>query len=220
VLAALTRRRRTGRGAYIDLSQYETGLQFMAPAILDYFVNGHVPGRHGNRDRVAVPHGVYACRGTDRWVALSIWNDAEWKRFVEALGSPEWALNPTFATVHGRKTLEGCLDSHVAAWTQGRDREEAVATPRAHNLRAYAVNSMGDLFCDPQLRHRAHWRSVKHPVLGSVHVAEPPFLLRETPPEMERAAPLLGADNDYVLGEILGLTPKQIQELEGEGVLA
>jgi benzylsuccinate CoA-transferase BbsF subunit len=79
---------------------------------------------------------------------------------------------------------------------------------------------MADVFSDPQLRHRAHWRPVDHPVLGRVHVAAPPFLLQETPPEVARPAPLLGADNAYVLGDVLGLTREEIEVLEREGVVA
>src|SRR6266540_4428284 len=86
VLAALERRRRTGDGCVIDLSQYEAGLQFLAPALLEHSANGTVPTRDANHDRVAVPHGVYPCEGDDRWVALSIWNDDEWELFRDAIG--------------------------------------------------------------------------------------------------------------------------------------
>src|SRR5438128_1027475 len=92
ILAALERRRRTGEGCLIDLSQYEAGLQFMAPVLLELAANGTVPTRAGNRDPQARPHGVYRCAdGDDAWVALSVWSADEWSSFREAVAHPEWS---------------------------------------------------------------------------------------------------------------------------------
>lgn len=218
VLAALVQRRRTGRGVHIDLSQYEAGLQFLAPAVLDYFANGRVASRQSNRHSSAVPHGVYPCRGDDRWCALSVWSDAEWQAFVAALGSPAWALDARFATVLVRKQREAEIDERIAEWTRERSREEVVATLRERGLRAAAVSSMADLFADPQLAAYA-WRAVEHPVLGRVNVMAPPFLLRSTPPEIKRPAPLLGEHTREVLQDVLGLEETELVALQAEGVL-
>src|SRR5437667_295277 len=94
----LARHRRTGEGCVIDLSQYEAGLQFLAPVLLEHAANGTVPTRDANHDRVAVPHGVYPARGDDRWMALSVWSDDEWSRFRLALGDPEWSRGVGLAT--------------------------------------------------------------------------------------------------------------------------
>jgi benzylsuccinate CoA-transferase BbsF subunit len=219
VLAALVRRRRTGQGAHIDVSQYETGVQFMAPGLLDYLVNGRIPNRDGNRHPTAAPHGVFPCRGEDRWVALSVEEDAEWQRFVGALGRPDWATDPAYATAAGRKANEDRIEAGVSAWSRQLEREETVARLREAGLRVYPVNSMADLFSDPQLRHRRTWRPVEHPVQGVVHAAAPPFTLMSTPPRLERPAPSLGGDNSYVLGEILGLSTTEIDDLAGQGIL-
>ena len=219
VLAALVRRRLTGTGAYIDLSQYESGLQFLTPALLDFWVNGRVATRNGNRHPSACPHGVFPCRGVDRWVAFSIWDDAEWERFARAVGAPDWACKPVYATLLGRKAHEDQLEQEVADWTRSQDREEVVELLCGHGLRASAVSSMQDLFADPCLRARGAWQAVDHPVLGRVHVAAPPFLLCETPPRFPRAAPLLGADTATVLHELLGLQAEEIESLERAGVL-
>jgi benzylsuccinate CoA-transferase BbsF subunit len=219
VLAALARRRRSGRGAYIDLSQYETGLQFMAPALLDLFVNGRVATRQGNRDASAVPHGVYPCRGEEQWCALSVGSDDEWQRFVRAIGSPAWAGEAELVTVLGRRHNETRLNVLIEQWTRERDLEEVVERLHQHGVRVYAVNSVADLFSDPQLQERGFWCPVEHPVLERVHVAAPPFTLSDTPHQIERAAPCMGADNAYVLGEILGLSAAEIERLAQEGVL-
>jgi crotonobetainyl-CoA:carnitine CoA-transferase CaiB-like acyl-CoA transferase len=218
VLAGLVQRRRTGRGVHVDLSQYEAGLQFLAPALLDYFTNGRVADRQGNRHASAAPHGVYPCRGEERWVALSVWTDAEWLGFVAAVGCPSWGTDDRFATVLGRKANEEELDRHVSAWTCEYEREEVVDLLRARGLHAAPVSSMADLFADPQLSART-WRPVDHPVLGQVHVMAPPFLLRDTPPEVRNPAPLLGQHTREVLAEVLGLPDPEIDALEREGVL-
>ncbi len=219
VLAALVRRQRTGRGAYIDLSQYETGLQLIAPTLLDLFVNGRVAERQGNRHPTAAPHGVFPCRGEDQWCALSVADDESWRCFVSALGDPEWALDPAVATAVGRKAHEDHLEQLVAAWTCERTREEVVEVLRERDVPVYPVSSMRDLLDDPQLAHRGYWQAVEHPVLGRVHVAAPPYLLTRTPPRQERAAPLLGQDNAYVFGQVLGLSETEIADLEQAGAL-
>lgn len=219
VLAALRRRNRTGRGCYIDLSQYETGLQVMAPALLDLFANGRVLVRAGNRHLTAAPHAVFACRGTEQWVALSVEDDAEWARFVTAIGCPPWSQDPSFATAEGRKANEDRLEALVAAWTAEHERDEVVARLHQLAVRIYPVNSMANLFSDPQLAHRGTWRPVDHPVLGRVHVAAPPFRLSRSAWAEARPAPLLGGDNGSVLGEILGLGDEEIAELEAAGAL-
>jgi benzylsuccinate CoA-transferase BbsF subunit len=219
VLAALLRRRKTGKGSYIDVSQYETGVQFMAPALLDLEVNGHVPSRNGNRHPSAAPHGVFPCKGDDRWCALSVMDDAEWQRFVTAIGSPAWAADAKLATVNGRKDHEDDLERQVTEWTRQLDRDEVVARLREHDLRVYPVNSMEDLFTDPQLAARQEWRPVDHPVQGRIHAHAPPFLLRDTLPTLDRPAPSLGGDNTYVLSEIIGLSGDEIEDLARQGVL-
>ncbi|HWP34322.1 MAG TPA: CoA transferase [Thermodesulfobacteriota bacterium] len=219
VLAALARREATGRGCYIDLSQYESGLQFMGPALLDYQANGRVMSRAGNRDPVAVPHGTYPCRGDDVWCALSVWDDDEWRRFGRALGEPAWAADPRFRTVEGRKAHEEELDRLVAAWTRQHACEEVVARLRAEGLCAAPVNTIADLFADPQLAHRRFWRRLEHPVIGPIHCMAPPFILSDTPAHLTRPGPCLGADNGYVLGELLGLSPDEIAALEQDGAL-
>jgi benzylsuccinate CoA-transferase BbsF subunit len=217
VLAALVQRRRTGRGVHIDLSQYEAGVQFLAPALLDYFVNRRVAGRQGNQHPAAVPHGVYPCAGDDQWCAFSVWSDAEWRALAELIGE-DWACDARFLTVLGRKTHEPEINQRIADWTATRVREEVVALLRGAGLRAAPVNSMADVFADPQLAERT-WREVEHPVLGNVHVMAPPFQLRGTPPQIEQAAPLLGQHTHEVLRDVLGLEDAEIEGLEAEGVL-
>ena len=220
ILAALERHRRTGEGCVIDLSQYEAGLQFLAPALLEHAANGTVPTRDADHDRVAVPHGVYPTRGDDRWVALSVWSDDEWSRFRVALGDDDWSRDAELATTAGRREREAELDDHIAAWTRTRAREEIVATLRARGLRAAAVESVGELFDDAQLAHRGVWRRAPHAGLGEVGLMAPPFGLSETPARPDRAGPTLGEHNEAVFKGLLGLSADEYASLAADGVFA
>lgn len=219
VLAALRQRERTGAGCVIDLSQYEAGVQFVAAAILEEQVTGSSPERYGNRDRVAAPHGSYPCAGTDRWVALSIWSDEEWRRFARVLGDPAWAADPALATCVGRRARTADLDRGIAEWTSARDRAEVVRLVRAADLRVAPVVTMSELFSDPQLVHRNAWPALPHPVIGGIHGMAPPFLLSATPARLERAGPCLGADTESVLADRLCIGAAERAALREAGSL-
>jgi crotonobetainyl-CoA:carnitine CoA-transferase CaiB-like acyl-CoA transferase len=218
VLAALDCRRRTGRGQYIDLSQYECGLQFIAPAILDYQVNGRVMNRNGNRSPYAAPHGVYPCRGDDRWCAIAVCGEDEWNAFCGAAGHPEWAADPRFASLEARKAHEDALDALVGGWTSGRSPEEVMETLQAAGVRAGAVERLSDVFSDPQMAARGVFQELPHAELERFHYIAPPYILSETPSE-QRPSPLLGEHNDLVYREILGLSGEEIERLTAEGVI-
>ena len=220
ILAALERRRRTGQGCVIDLSQYEAGLQFMSPALLEHLANGTIPTRGGNRDLVAAPHGVYPCRGIDRWVALSVWSDAEWRSLRQVMEDPAWAADPALDHTDGRRRREAEIDDRIARWTRDRTREEVVGGLRARGLRVAPVATVSELFEDAQLAQRGFWRRVPHPVLGEITAMSAPYRLSDTPAVPEHAGPVLGADNDYVYGELLAIPAAERESLAREGLFA
>ena len=206
ILAALQRRRRDGDGCVIDLSQYEAGLQFMAPALLEHARDGSVPTRDGNRDAVARPHGVYRCAGDDRWVALSIWDEDEFARLRALAGHFEWSR------------ADPDLDACIEQWTGVRSREEIVEALREERLRVAPVVTISELAADPQLAARRFWRRTSHPVLGALTVMAPPFVLSRTPAVLERAGPTLGEHNGEVWQGLLGLGDTEYRALASEGV--
>ena len=218
VLAALDDRRRTGRGQYIDLSQYESGLQFMAPALLDYEVNGRVMTRLGNRSRYAAPHGAYPCRGEDRWCVIAVCAEDEWRAFCRATGHPEWGADARFGSLAARKAHEDELDVLIGAWTRDRTPQEVMETLQPAGVRAGMVNRLSDLFADPQLAHRRIWQELPHRELERFHYVAPPYILSETPAE-QRPSPLLGEHNQHVYHEILGLPDREIERLIANGVI-
>ena len=208
ILAALQRRRRDGDGCVIDLSQYEAGLQFMAPALLEHARDGSVPTRDGNRDAVARPHGVYRCAGDDRWVALSIWDEDEFARLRSLAGHFEWSR------------ADPDLDACIEQWTGVRSREEIVEALREERLRVAPVVTISELAADPQLAARRFWRRTSHPVLGALTVMAPPFILSRTPAVLERAGPTLGEHNDPDMLEVGNghLSDTEYRALASEGV--
>lgn len=218
IMAALDQRRRTGEGQHIDLSQYETGLQFIAPALLDYEVNRRILTRMGNRSPYAAPHGAYPCRGDDRWCVITARSDAEWRRLGEAAGRPAWAGDARFATFEARKANEGALDDAVAGWTAPQDARDVVRLLQRAGVPAGVVNRLSELFSDPQLQHRRVWRELEHPELGPFYYEAPPYILSETPAAPYRS-PLLGEHNTTVYRDILGLADGEIARLKTDGVI-
>lgn len=218
-LAALDRQRRTGEGAYVDLAQYEAGLQFVAPALLEYTTSGASPTRDGNRDPVAIPHGCYPCRG-DRWVAISCWDDDEWGRLAGATGDASLASDGALACAAGRRAREADLNAALARWTRGREADDVVAALHRANVHTAPVNTMRDLYADPQLDARQVWQSFDHAELGPMRYRMVSYQLSRTPGRVRSAAPRLGAHTEDVFRDWFGLGADEFAELSAQGVFA
>jgi crotonobetainyl-CoA:carnitine CoA-transferase CaiB-like acyl-CoA transferase len=219
VLAALDHKRRTGEGVYIDQAQGEASLHFLAPAILDYTSNGRVEERIGNRDRQLAPNGVYPAAGDDRWIAIAVRSDEEWRNLCAAMERPDLAADARFATRSGRLEQGEKLDALVAGWTKTRDMEEIERQLQARGVPASAVQNSTELVRDPQLLHRRHFVELEHPERGKTVVEGPRFTFSRTPPVVRGSAPTLGRDNQYVLEKILGYREDKITELVVAGAL-
>ena len=128
IMAALDYRRRTGKGQYIDLSQYESTIHLMAPLVLDNQANDRVSLRAGNTSPYAVPHNVYPCKKirTDRYVAIGVYTNEEWESFCDIIGSPPWTRVEKFATLKGRRQYEAELDELIEGWTLEQLPEDIV----------------------------------------------------------------------------------------------
>jgi benzylsuccinate CoA-transferase BbsF subunit len=218
LLAALDQRSRTGRGQHIDLSQYEAGLQFLAPPLLDCASSGTVLSRNGNRHTFAVPHGVYPCKGDDRWCAIAVFTDGEWAALCRAMGQPSWIDDDRYATFLSRKSREDEVDRLVAQWTVNCPAEEVMAGLQAAGVSAGLVAAAEDLHRDPQLAARHHFTSLEHAEIGSSTYDSLGSRLSRTPAELDRAAPILGQDNYYVFTRIFGLSDDEFADLAGQGV--
>ena len=106
LIAALDYRNKTGKGQQLDLSQFETAIYFIMPGLLDYVANGREPSRIGNSSPYAAPHGVYPCKGDDRWCTIVVSSDEEWESLCQEMGKPEYVEDPRFNTLDNRKKNE------------------------------------------------------------------------------------------------------------------
>jgi benzylsuccinate CoA-transferase BbsF subunit len=219
VLAALDHRRRAGEGSYVDLSQFETGVQFISSAVIDYAANGVVANRDGNRDPMTAPHGCYPCRDGE-WCVISCWDEAEWERFCHATEKPEWLTNERFITLAQRKANESQLNQLIADWTRERGAEHLMWRLHCRGVHAAKVNTVRDLFTDPQIAFRNIWQQQEHPELGNHAYRMVSYELSETPGSVRRAAPCLGADNEEVFVDWLGLSPREYEELSEQGAFS
>jgi crotonobetainyl-CoA:carnitine CoA-transferase CaiB-like acyl-CoA transferase len=194
--------------------------------LLDVTVNEHATRRPGypmgNRlaEPQAAPHGVYACRGEDRWVAIAVTDQRDWDAFVSAIGSPRWTQDPAYTDQASRYRAQDTLDAHVAEWTRELDRHEVMARLQAAGVAAAAVQDPRDLTdVDPQIASRGTFFSLDHPVIGEALFEGSPMKLSRTDTDLWRSAPLLGEDNDYVFGDILGIDADRRAELAAAGVI-
>jgi benzylsuccinate CoA-transferase BbsF subunit len=211
ILAALDYRERTGVGQYIDLSQVECAIStFMGTEVLDYTVNGRVTGRIGNRSPQAAPYGSFPCLGDDYWLALAVETDEQWLALRRVMGDPEWSRSDRFEGMAARLGNVGELEERVSAWTRSQSPHELVERLQAERVPSAVVYKSSDLFDDPQLTHRNHFRTLDHAEIGAVGYNGPAHELSETPAVLRWAAPLLGEHTDYVMTEILGYSPAEV----------
>ncbi len=177
LLAALDHRRRTGEGHYFDVSQYEAGVHWLTPSLLDYTVNGRSAERMGNRQPDAAPHGAYRC-ADDRWCVIAVTSDAEWQACCAAMELPALARDPRFATLTARKANEDALDVIEEHWTAPQRPHEVMALLQRHGVPAGVVQTGEELLeHDPQLRHRGFFQRLDHPALGTYRAPQASFRL-------------------------------------------
>ncbi len=194
--AALLHRRRTGLGQHIDLSQIECGIRFLEPLILDYTESGKVAAALGQDSPQLSPHGVYACAGRHRYIAIGVETETERLALTSALAGKA-----------------------LADWCRERDAFGAAATLRTAGVPAYAVMRPSDLYEDAQLAHREFFVNLNHSVMGPTPYDGPATIYSRTPQRLRSAAPCLGEHNEQVLRELLGMTASEIETLRADGAL-
>jgi len=218
ILAALDYRRRTGKGQYIDLSQFEATAQFLAPLILNYSVNGREVERKGNWSPTACPHEVYRCKGDDRWCVIAVQTNEQWQNFCKVIGDPTWIKDPKFSTRLSRKKNEAELNQLVECWTIEHDAEDIQRSMQAAGVPAGVVMTSEDLFNDPQIRHRHHFWKVRHSEIGE-HLCEGiNFILSKTPGNIKTAGNCIGEHTEHVCTHILGMSDAEFITLHSEGL--
>jgi len=215
ILSAVYHKWRTGEGAYVDLSMLESTVALLPEALLraGLGVEGRSPG--GNNETDTAPSGCFHCAGKDDWLALSVRGDDEWQRLCKVMGRADLANDPRFADRAGRIAQKSILDGEVAEWLLTQSGEDAERILNEAGIDAARSRNIIDQIEDPHLRKRGLFTTMEN--RGKAI----------TLPWMEeggwrgeiRPAPDLGADNDYVFGELLGLKGAEIEALKTEGVI-
>jgi crotonobetainyl-CoA:carnitine CoA-transferase CaiB-like acyl-CoA transferase len=225
LIAALMHKQRTGEGQYIDLSQFESALQFLGAAFLDGTVNHRVEGQVGNDltaggVRYVAPHGVYRCQSAagERFVALAALDDEQWMRIVDLSAVPALA-DGRFATNATRCEHAREIDDLLETWTSTREAGLLVEQLTAMGVPAGVVQTPADLDDHPQLAYRRHFVPVPHGEIGEIVVDMPGARLSETPAAPVKAGPCIGEDNERVYQELLGYSEDEYYEMLALGVV-
>ena len=243
ILLALYRRRRTGRGGYIDLSQVEAQAATAGELFLDAAANGTSGAPRGNRHPSMAPHGFFPCGGKrteadaepqsvpargdnahteDRWIAIAVSSDAEWQGLQAAMGDPAWGADPRYATVTGRLEHAGELEERLSEWTCAYESHALMHLLQAHGVPAGAVLDGRDLVTNEHLRARGFFEWAEHPPETGI---EPkpypgvPWRFSASDRGARRPAPALGEHNEHVLREVLGYSTEQVAAITASGAL-
>ncbi|MDD5189581.1 MAG: CoA transferase [Dehalococcoidales bacterium] len=219
VVAAILRRRRTGEGIHIELSQVEGLIAFNADSILDYTMNGRIRERMGNRDRSMAPQGTYRCLGIDKWVSLAVPSDEVWQKFCAAIGNPAWTQEARFGDAISRYENQDEMDKLIEGWTLQHNNYEVMAILQAVGVPAGPGLDSQELLNEPHLNARGYYEIKSHKVAGSFREIGPFALFSKTPLHIRMAAPGFGEHNEYVLGKLLGISAEEMAALQAENII-
>ncbi|NQU14156.1 MAG: CoA transferase [Desulfobacteraceae bacterium] len=219
ILAALVQKQRTGKGQYVDMASQESIAVLIGDVILDYVMNQRIQTRRGNKGYRIAPHNCYRCAGEDKWISIAVATNREWEGLCSAMGRLDLLEDQRFAIPEDRYKNQDELDRMISDWTMDKEGYELMECLQKAGVAAAPTLSSEGLFNDPHIRDRGVFRQVEHPVIGKDWVIAPPWRLSETPAQINRHAPLLGEHNEYVFGELLGLSAGEIERLKQEKVI-
>jgi glutaryl-CoA transferase len=218
VLAALAHRERGGAGQYIDTNLFDTQVAMMAVMAMNYLVSGAPPRRAGNAHQNIVPYQVFAC--ADGHLILAVGNDAQFARFCEAAGKPEWARDRRFAANAERVQRRDTLVPMIAEIMRTRSQRDWLAALEAVGVPCGPINRIDQVLADPQIAAHGMCFDLPHPLAGSVPQVGSPLRFSATPLAYTQAPPLLGEHTAAVLRERLGLSGEALAQLAERGIIA
>ncbi|MBI2887648.1 MAG: CoA transferase [Chloroflexi bacterium] len=213
VTTALNYRLRTGKGQYIDMSQAEGLMTQLGEYVLEYTMNGRVPQPLGNHHPHMAPHGVFPCRGNDRWITIAVEGDQQFARLCGVMGRPDLAEDERFATALARYQRQDEMETIIAAWTREQENATLLAQLQAAGIASGAVHNDEDLYRDPHLQARGLFQEVVHRQAGTHLYPGPYWRIDGEIPGFRLPAPCLGEHNVAVYQGLLGLDDAQYQGL-------
>ena len=182
-------------------------------------MNHRVPGPQGNAHPTMAPHGYFPCQGDDVWLALAVRSEAEWQALCQTMVRPELAQDPRFVDMARRQRHREALEAAIAAWTRTQDVEVVTRQLQAVGVAAMPLRTVEGRGRDPHMQARQTHAQIDHPFTGIEYMHNIPWKLSETPPHIRGPAPQVGQHNDYVFGELLGLSAEEQRKLAADGCL-
>jgi crotonobetainyl-CoA:carnitine CoA-transferase CaiB-like acyl-CoA transferase len=217
ICAALYAREKTGRGQRIDLSLLETQVSALVNIASSYLISGEIPRRWGTAHETIVPYQGFETK--DKYVIVAVGNDQLWSRFCRVIGRPELAEDPRFKTnplrVRNRKECIGLL----APVLKTRTRDEWVTLLNNESIPCAPINTMDEVFQNPQVLHRNMLVEVDHPKAGKIKLVGIPVKYSASKATIRLPPPVLGEHTREILSEILGYDDQQFEDLKSAGVI-
>lgn len=207
-----------GTGQLIDINLIDPLARLLEQAILSYDQLGLLANRTGNRWDISAPRNTYRTKD-GRWLAMSGSAPSIAKRALEAIGRPELTTDPRFADAQQRLRNAAQIDAVMADWVREHTLDETMAVFEEANVAAAPVYDAAQLLDDPHLLARHTYPSVSDTDLGSMRVQAPVPRFSETPGGIDHLGPPIGAHNDEIYGDLLGLTPEEVRQMKDSGLI-
>ena len=204
ITTALRHRTATGQGQFIDIALAEGPVCQVGEYIGAYAHNGVQPSRNGNSHYLHAPHGVYPCQGDDRWLAIAVTCEAQWRSLCDVMGMPELASDDRFRGESERKANEPALNDIIARWTRERGAIEMMNALQTVGVPAGAVHRSIDMLADPHLRERDFFVTLDEPDVGRKTYPGQAIITEGLPKNEWRPSARLGAHNETIIHELLG----------------
>ena len=217
ILASLYARERTGEGQRIDISLLDSQVAWLANRASNYLVSGKKPLRYGNAHPNIVPYQTF--KAQDGYFALGVGNDRQWKWLCEILERSDWADDPRFQTNADRVENREVLTDLLEAIFLERDMAYWLSKIEEKGIPAAAINTIDQVFDDPQVIAREMLHRMSHPTAGPVSLVGSPIKVPTSPVEYRLPPPLLGEHTEEVLWELLGYDWEVMEELKKSGVV-
>lgn len=214
ILSAIYHRRRTGRGTYLDLSMLEGTVSLLPEALMRLSLGGEGSAPGGLSDGASAPVGCFRCAGEDEWIAIAVQNDAEWHGLCEVMGAPEFAER--YATLASRREEAEVLNQRLADWCLKEDAADLETRLSRAGVSATRTRHFAEVMEDGDFTRRGVFTEMA--AGGQTYTL--PWREADTGWRGDLAPPPeLGADNDYVFKDLLGLSEEEVRELKGEAVV-
>ncbi|WP_353172410.1 CaiB/BaiF CoA transferase family protein [Paracandidimonas soli] len=215
ILAALQERHRSGLGQHVDMALLDCQVAMMANQNMNYLTTGQAPRRMGNAHPNLVPYQVF--ESSDGHLIIAVGNDTQFAACCAVLGRPELAQDARFARNADRVGNRDALIAILAPAVKQKARDHWLGALEAAGVPAGPINTLADVYEDPQVRARGLRQELPHPAAGVAPTVASPLRLSDTPVQYRNAPPLLGQHTEEVLRDVLGLAEEEIRVLAGKG---